>query len=72
MNQIKTTNQTVNQKQQIKAAIQLSIGILLIFLGFATDGITEWGHHACFIAAGLVMGIWIGRTTNHETNNKNH
>lgn len=54
----KTQTQQSN-KQQIKGAIQLSVAILLIFIGFATDGITEYGHHACLIISGILLGIWI-------------
>src|SRR5438874_12553802 len=35
--------------------------LMLIAAGFVCDGLTEVGHHAFFIAAGIALAIGIGR-----------
>lgn len=40
-------------------ALTIALIILLLAIGYATDGITEIGHHACFILAGIGIGIVI-------------
>jgi hypothetical protein len=38
----------------------MGLAIALIMLGFALDGITEYGHHALLILGGMLIGTGIG------------
>jgi hypothetical protein len=51
----------ITSRNRIAGAGLLLAIISLIGLGFNLDGITEYGHHACFITAGLLIGVGIGK-----------
>jgi membrane protein YdbS with pleckstrin-like domain len=54
-----TTNSEL--KTSITGAFLLLLAVILIFIGFALDGITEYGHHAMLIISGMCIGIGIGK-----------
>ena len=64
-----TTKQEQNNKHDekcpacnaVKAAGLVGASVALIFTGFLLDGITEYGHHACFIIGGMLIGLGIGK-----------
>jgi hypothetical protein len=39
------------------AAHWIALGTILIGVGFAVDGSTELGHHACLIVGGMLCGF---------------
>lgn len=56
-----TTTQQATQQQQAERAFLLILALILIFVGFSLDGITDYGHHACFIVAGGCIGFFLGK-----------
>lgn len=56
-----TASTKLTQKQQFKGGLLLTAAIALIYLGFALDGITEYGHHGLLILGGIMIGVGIGK-----------
>lgn len=54
-----TTTQPKPQMKTTDHLICATLTVLLVATGFLMDGVTEIGHHALLIAAGMVLGGWI-------------
>jgi len=56
-----TEAKSIQSKQTdlTRSILLLLASLILIFLGFELDGITEYGHHAAFIIAGGCIGYGI-------------
>lgn len=48
---------TIANKLTALSTQWIALGITLIAVGFACDGSTELGHHACLIAGGMLVGF---------------
>lgn len=59
-----TTTQTTSRMKTTDHIICGTLTILLLVTGFLMDGVTEIGHHALLIAAGMVLGGWIVKLRN--------